>query len=97
MELSGVAQPYAFEIQPIGLAHARERGVLFPHDWSLLFDRHELDGLVSDVFRANFELLDQLPGGAGVSETVFHTDGAGDHEYTVELPALGQNPTDPPC
>ena len=68
--------------------------ILQPHQQLLLggnagpFDFHQLDCLCGDVFGADFELLDQFPGSAGVAEPVFYPDCAGDDGYTVEQMAF---------
>ena len=45
----------------------------------------QFDRFLGDVFGADFEFLDQLPGRAGIAEAVLHADGAGDNRNPVKL------------
>src|SRR5215467_14141173 len=58
---------------------------------------HQLHGLCGDLLCGNFEFLDQFPGGAGVSEAIFNTDGAGDDGHAVESRRLRDDAGDWPC
>ena len=61
-----------------------------------VFDRHQLDGLFRDVFGADFELLDQFPGSAGIAEPVFDSYCTCDDRQAIEFRAAGDDITDAP-
>src|SRR5271167_2826873 len=48
----------------------------------------QLYRLGGDVFGGDFELLDQLPGSAGIAEAVFDANGARNHRDAIELGRL---------
>ena len=59
-----------------------------------VLDGHQFQCRLDNVLGADFEFLDQLPGRAGVTESVFDANGSGDEGDAVKLVAGGENGAD---
>lgn len=61
------------------------------------FNFHQFDGLLSDVFGADFEFLDQFPGSAGIAESVLYPDRASNDRNIVKQRRFRDYSADAPC
>lgn len=74
-----------------------DKGMLVPVYLMFLLDLDQLHGFTGDVFRADFELLDEFPRRARISKTILHADGPSDHRLSHQHWAFRNDVADPPC